>query len=405
MSFDVRLLVGSLRPTAGSHIYNRELIRRLAERGHRVSVVAFDDGGTDWGDVELHVLREGPWQRLPVLWRWASRFRTFDFRWRLPSLKLSRPDVVIGTEHLLLKPHLACFPGVPWLYLPHSNVAAIEIESYGLHGLHRRCAVRVYHQLQQWALKNASHVVRFNQHSCHSLLNYHGEDSVDAEFFVNPQGVDLPDMPRSPRVWPSSDPVHLLFVGRLVPSKNLPFVLESLAQETQRNWVLDVVGDGSDRTACEDLSQRLGLQDRVRFHGQQSNVSEWYRRADLLVFPTKLECAPLVLIEALAHGLPSLVIREHGEHYRVPFAETIDGTNGLLADDEQHFRQLLAGVLRDPQQLEELSSNAIRYARERFSWELHLDRYEQAFRELVTGAAGLHPARRHREVQASPVGV
>jgi hypothetical protein len=34
----IRILAGSLKPTAGSHIYNRELIRRLAERGHRVSV-------------------------------------------------------------------------------------------------------------------------------------------------------------------------------------------------------------------------------------------------------------------------------------------------------------------------------------------------------------------------------
>lgn len=385
MTFDVRLLVGSLQPTAGSHIYNRELIRRLAERGHRVSVVAFDDGGTDWSGIELHVLPEGPWQKLPGLWRWATRFRTLDFRWRLPGLKLSRPDVVIGAEHLLLKPHAACFPGVPWLYLPHSNVAAIEIESYGLKGLHHRSAIRVYHELQRWALKNASHVVRFNQHSCQSLLNYHGEDSVDAEFFVNPQGVDLPDEPRQPRVWPSSDPVRLLFLGRLVPSKNLPFVLETLAQEPQRNWVLDVVGDGSERAVCEALSARLGLADRVRFHGQQSNVSEWYRCADLFVFPTKLECAPLVLIEALAHGLPSLVIREHGEHYRVPFAETIDGTNGLLADDEQHFRQLLSQVLQEPQQLEALSLNAAAFARAQFSWQRHLERFEAMFEEVVSG--------------------
>jgi len=383
MTFDVRLLVGSLQPTAGSHIYNRELIRRLAERGHRVSVVAFDDGGTDWNGIKLHVLPEGLWQKLPVLWRWASRFRTFDFRWRLPRLNLNQPDVVIGTEHLMLKPHAACFPGVPWLYLPHSNVAAVEIESYGLRGLHRRSAIRVYHELQQWALKHASHVVRFNQHSCRSLLSYHGQDSVDAEFFVNPQGVDLPEMPRVPRVWPSSDPVRLLFLGRLVPSKNLPFVLQSLAVESQRNWVLDVVGDGSERAACEALSERLGLADRVLFHGQQSNVSDWYRRADLFVFPTKLECAPLVLIEALAHGLPSLVIREHGEHYRVPFAEMIDGTNGLLADDEQHFRQLLSQVLHDPQQLEPISFNAAAFARAQFSWQRHLERFEAMFEEVV----------------------
>lgn len=393
MTFHVRLLVGSLMPTAGSHIYNRELIRRLAARGHRVSVVAFDNGNSTWDDVDLQIIPRFNWQKLPLVWRWSSNLFAFDYACRLPSMKLSRPDVVIGAEHLLLQPHARHFAGVPWLYLPHSNVAAREIESYGLYGLHRHNTVRLYHNIQRWALKHASRVVRFNHHSRSTLVAFHGEDSIDASFLINPQGVDFPEANRPHRMWPSNEPIRLLFLGRIVPSKNLSFVLQTLAHEPLRNWTLDVVGDGPDRSACVELSRQLGLTDYVRFHGNQSNVSEWYRNSDLFVFPTKLECAPLVLTEAMAHGLPSLVIREHGEHYRVPFAETIDGTNGLLADNEPHFQQLLSRVLRDPHQLESLALNAAEFARQHFSWERHLTRFEETFEDIVSGAATRSPTR------------
>ena len=49
----VRVLAGSLQPTAGSHIYNAELIRRLANRGHRVSVVTLDSSGFQKEGVEV----------------------------------------------------------------------------------------------------------------------------------------------------------------------------------------------------------------------------------------------------------------------------------------------------------------------------------------------------------------
>ena len=72
MSHHIRILAGSLKPTAGSHIYNRELIRRLAERGHRVSVVSLDDGDTDWGDTELTCLPRRDWDSIPAAWRLAA---------------------------------------------------------------------------------------------------------------------------------------------------------------------------------------------------------------------------------------------------------------------------------------------------------------------------------------------
>jgi len=66
------MLAGSVKPTPGSHIYNRELIRRLAARGHRVSVVSFDDGDEDWDEIEITCLPLRDWDAIPRVWRFAA---------------------------------------------------------------------------------------------------------------------------------------------------------------------------------------------------------------------------------------------------------------------------------------------------------------------------------------------
>jgi glycosyltransferase involved in cell wall biosynthesis len=66
------------------------------------------------------------------------------------------------------------------------------------------------------------------------------------------------------------------------------------------------VGDGPARQEYETLVAKLGLKDRVIFHGRKpkSEVAEFMRQADLFVLPSIWENLPCVLIEAMASGLP-----------------------------------------------------------------------------------------------------
>lgn len=108
-------------------------------------------------------------------------------------------------------------------------------------------------------------------------------------------------------------PVRLLHVGRIIRTKGLLDVIRAMDRLRDLPVVLDILGEGADRTACEAAVHKLGLTDRVTFHGgvTRSEVDAFYTRADIFVFPSYREPGGSVVLEAMAHGLP-LVVCDRG---------------------------------------------------------------------------------------------
>ena len=123
----------------------------------------------------------------------------------------------------------------------------------------------------------------------------------------------------------SGDGLHLVFVGRLAPVKGLRVLLSALAQSGRDDVRLTIVGDGTERATLETQARPLG--ERVRFTGYQSQeeVAQILSTADAFILPSFAEGVPVVLMEALAAGLPVMATRITG----VP--ELVDhGVSGLL---------------------------------------------------------------------------
>ena len=102
----------------------------------------------------------------------------------------------------------------------------------------------------------------------------------------------------------------LLGVGRFTEEKRFDLLIEAFARiATARPlWDLVILGDGPDRSALEHLVKTLGLEERVRLPGRADNVSTWYRRASVFALTSRFEGFPNVLVEALAHGVPSVAV-------------------------------------------------------------------------------------------------
>ena len=109
------------------------------------------------------------------------------------------------------------------------------------------------------------------------------------------------------------DKVRLLYVGRLVRTKGVREAISAMNLLCDIPVVLDVVGDGFDRAACETLASNLGVADRVYFHGwvAKDKVENFYRAADIFVFPSYREPGGNVAFEAMGSGLP-LVVSDRG---------------------------------------------------------------------------------------------
>lgn len=110
-------------------------------------------------------------------------------------------------------------------------------------------------------------------------------------------------------------PFRILFVGRLVPYKGADVVIEAFAgsETLRRNAEVVIIGDGPQRAELEALVQRHQLTERVQFRGAlpQAAVADELRSASVFAFPSIREFGGAVVMEALACGLPSIVV-DHG---------------------------------------------------------------------------------------------
>jgi colanic acid/amylovoran biosynthesis glycosyltransferase len=104
------------------------------------------------------------------------------------------------------------------------------------------------------------------------------------------------------------DALRVLTVGRLAPVKAQALLLEALAAVVGQgiDARLDVVGDGPLRGQLEETTRRLGLGDRVTFHGAraQDEVMRLYAASDVFCLASVAEGLPVVALEAMAFGLP-----------------------------------------------------------------------------------------------------
>jgi 1,2-diacylglycerol 3-alpha-glucosyltransferase len=104
----------------------------------------------------------------------------------------------------------------------------------------------------------------------------------------------------------SEEPL-LVFVGRLGKEKNLPLLIRAFALVHQKRAArLVLVGDGPERAALERLAGELGVVTDMTITGFVSyqEVCRWYREATLFTFPSTNETQGMVILEALAHGVP-----------------------------------------------------------------------------------------------------
>ena len=132
-----------------------------------------------------------------------------------------------------------------------------------------------------------------------------------------------------PRPEPHNRITEFVSVGRLVPAKGFHVLLEAIQALSQRRiaFHVTIVGGGQEEEKLGETSRRMGIEQYVTFMGalNQQGVHEALNRADAMVLASFAEGLPVVLMEAMAKGIPCVSTRIAG----VP--ELIeDGVNGYL---------------------------------------------------------------------------
>ena len=166
--------------------------------------------------------------------------------------------------------------------------------------------------------------------------------------------------------------VNLLFVGRLVPYKGADMLLEAinrLDKEVKNKIQLTIVGDGSEKSSLEKKVIENNLQRKVNFTGwiEQSETIQYYQKSDIFCFPSIREFGGAVVLEAMACGLPCIVVNNGG------IGEYVTDETGFKIDpiSREYLIQELSEKIRclvDDENLRfQMSSKAIERVRE-FEW-------------------------------------
>ncbi len=170
----------------------------------------------------------------------------------------------------------------------------------------------IFYEVEAESLARKVEKARFTRcisHFCRSQLCLLTDPAHWTRLHIVRCGVDTarfnprdPDAP-SPRAVP-----ELLCVGRLVPAKGQHVLLEAASVVSARglDFHLTFVGTGPDEERLRCTCSRLGLDDRVTFTGglPPEQVRSHFENADLFILPSFAEGIPVVLMEAMACGVP-----------------------------------------------------------------------------------------------------
>jgi len=217
--------------------------------------------------------------------------------------------------------------------------------------------------------------------SCHetALLEKHGFREVCQVFnYVDAEKIATPPRSREDR--------SLLYLGRLDHEKGVAYLLAAMPRilEAEPDTRLTLVGEGPAAGELQGQASRLGLQDRVTFHGKvpYEEVKRFYAVSTLMVLPSVwCENSPLTAYECMVAGLPMVGSRIGG----IPDL-VVEGETGLLVEprNPEDIAEKVVHLLRAPEERARMSARA----RDRaglFTREKTVDRIEEIYRSVLAG--------------------
>lgn len=213
------------------------------------------------------------------------------------------------TEYRIVHSHLDCMSAIPLKFAKKNNIPVRIAHSHSSSQTKdKKYYLKLYYKSKikkyatgLFACSEAAGQWMFNTNHFHILNN-----AIDTEQYIyNPTVREF----ERKNLGIAKETIVIGHVGRFAPPKNHKYLIElfDLVRKKMPNTVLLLVGDGELRSQSERQVKELGLEGKVIFTGQRSDVSKLLQTMDVFVFPSIYEGLPVSLIEAQAAGLPCLI--------------------------------------------------------------------------------------------------
>lgn len=178
-----------------------------------------------------------------------------------------------------------------------------------------------------------------------------------------------------------SDRNLILYAGQIIRGKGVDVLLESLAK-VKSPFECIILGDGNHKAYCEELSRKLGLDDRVHFKGfiPQEELKGYYRECSVVAL-SSLWPEPIATIglEVMRYALPVVGFDAGGIKDWLK-----DGFNGYLVPwmNRDVFAQRLDELLQDKEKAKRLGENGFEFVSERYDFPTYIEDLEKMFERV-----------------------
>jgi glycosyltransferase involved in cell wall biosynthesis len=236
----------------------------------------------------------------------------------------------------------------------------------------------LYYRLERWMFKLASAVIAPTR-NMHGMLR--GLGLKTRSLHIIPNGIETQGRHR-PVHQPGSGPTRLLYLGRLSEEKDIENLLSavSILQKEGCSLSVTLAGDGPDRPKVEKTISDLKLGDLVHLTGFVSDVQPLLAAADIMVNPSKTECMPNSILEAMWAMVPVVAtdVGGVGEMMR-------DGVDGLLCppEDSASLAEAIKTYITNPPLAQKLSASANERVMNEFTFEKHMEKTLDLYRQVL----------------------
>jgi N-acetyl-alpha-D-glucosaminyl L-malate synthase BshA len=363
----------------GSGVIATELGKALADRGHQVHFVTYNQ------PARLDLFSENLFYHEVSV----SNYPLFDFPPYELALASRLVDVVRFEKLDILHVHYA---------IPHASAAFMAKQillTYGiyipvvttLHGTDITLVGRdrTFKPVVTFSINQSDGVTAVSQHLKNDTYQYF---EIEKDIKVIPNFIDLTRFSLKAKdhfkkaIAPAGEKIiiHTSNFRKVKRTEDVIRIFAELIQKIPAKLLM--VGDGGDRSKCEQLSRDLGVSDNVRFLGKQDAIEEILSVADLFLMPSESESFGLAALEAMACKVPVISSNAGG----LPELN-VDGVTGFLKNvgDVEGLAEKAVYRLEDDERLAWFKENALSRAKE-FDLSNILPLYENYYVEVVEGA-------------------
>jgi glycosyltransferase involved in cell wall biosynthesis len=224
-------------------------------------------------------------------------------------------------------------------------------------------------------------VIAISQSVKKSLTSY--ELVPSKKIFVLPNGIDYQKFHKiaSSKIVSIENPIIIGTVCRLEKQKGISYLLLSMSSILAKfpTVQLEIVGDGSLLQELKEFSEKIGISNSVKFFGKFTDVIPFYRRMNIFILPSIYEGFGIVLLEAMASGIPVVATQVGG------ISEVVtDGVSGILIPPKnpEAIANAVIKLIENPQIAESLVKEGYKRS-ELFDIKGHVMKIDTFYKNLL----------------------